>query len=214
MTLIANALEASDGHHGYSFPRGDGNDNLITETASTLTSGGKGRRGHCGDDGTDTHVVQTLRVGGRTQGAGDSSDNTPVVAIEDVRGKQSGGGEIGKGYRDDGTMYALGSHQHGVSQPVAIRMAQTSSNGHGVSEDGTTHTLDGTAGDAVGIAHTVRRLTPVECMRLQSFPDTWFDGLDASDGPIYAALGDAVTVNVIQWIGERMRIVHEAVQRG
>jgi len=43
--LLANALEASDGHHGYSSPRGDGADNLIAQTlnssyAKTTASGG------------------------------------------------------------------------------------------------------------------------------------------------------------------------------
>ena len=51
----------------------------------------------------------------------------------------------------------------------------------------------------------VRRLTPVECARLQSFPDDWAS--EWSDSVQYAAYGDAVTVPVIQWIGERMEKV-------
>ena len=47
----------------------------------------------------------------------------------------------------------------------------------------------------------VRRLTPTECERLQGFPDSWTHG---KDGPRYAALGDAVTVNVAEWIGRRI----------
>lgn len=50
----------------------------------------------------------------------------------------------------------------------------------------------------------VRRLTPVECARLQGFPDNWLDG---ADGPQYRALGNAVTVPVIEWIGRRMMAV-------
>ncbi len=51
----------------------------------------------------------------------------------------------------------------------------------------------------------VRRLTPVECERLQGFPDAWtaLDGT-ASDSRRYAAMGDAVTVNVARWIGQRL----------
>ncbi len=51
---------------------------------------------------------------------------------------------------------------------------------------------------------SVRRLTPVECCRLQGFPDGWLDGNEPPDSPKYAALGDAVTVPVIEWIGRRL----------
>ena len=46
----------------------------------------------------------------------------------------------------------------------------------------------------------IRRLTPVECERLQGFPDNWTQGV--SDTQRYKQLGNAVTVNVIQAIGE------------
>ena len=48
----------------------------------------------------------------------------------------------------------------------------------------------------------VRRLTPLECERLQGFPDGWTEGL--SDAQRYKALGNAVTVPVIEWIGKRI----------
>jgi DNA (cytosine-5)-methyltransferase 1 len=48
----------------------------------------------------------------------------------------------------------------------------------------------------------VRRLTPVECERLQGFPDGWTAGV--SDTQRYKQLGNAVTVNVARWIGERI----------
>jgi DNA (cytosine-5)-methyltransferase 1 len=54
---------------------------------------------------------------------------------------------------------------------------------------------------------TVRRLTPQECERLQGFPDGWTDVDGAKDGPRYKALGNAVTVPVIQYIGERIMAV-------
>jgi DNA (cytosine-5)-methyltransferase 1 len=49
-----------------------------------------------------------------------------------------------------------------------------------------------------------RRLTPRECERLQGFPDDWtlVDGM--ADGPRYRMLGNAVTVNVAEWIGRRI----------
>jgi DNA (cytosine-5)-methyltransferase 1 len=50
--------------------------------------------------------------------------------------------------------------------------------------------------------YTLRRLTPVECERLQGFPDGWTEGI--SDTQRYKTLGNAVTVNVIQAIMERL----------
>lgn len=48
----------------------------------------------------------------------------------------------------------------------------------------------------------VRRLTPVECERLQGFPDGWTDG--QSDTQRYKQLGNAVAVPVAEWIGKRI----------
>jgi site-specific DNA-cytosine methylase len=52
---------------------------------------------------------------------------------------------------------------------------------------------------------SVRRLTPTECERLQAFPDGWTQLGGTPDSRRYAALGDAVTVNVAEWIGRRLR---------
>jgi DNA (cytosine-5)-methyltransferase 1 len=48
----------------------------------------------------------------------------------------------------------------------------------------------------------VRRLTPLECERLQGFPDGWTDG--QSDAKRYHQLGNAVCVNVMEWLGRRL----------
>ncbi|EOX8581834.1 Dam family site-specific DNA-(adenine-N6)-methyltransferase [Salmonella enterica] len=57
----------------------------------------------------------------------------------------------------------------------------------------------------------VRRLTPVECERLQGFPDnhtliSWRgkDATDCPDGPRYKAIGNSMAVPVMRWIGERI----------
>ena len=44
----------------------------------------------------------------------------------------------------------------------------------------------------------VRRLTPVECERLQGFPDDWTAG--QSDSHRYKQMGNAVAVPVVEWI--------------
>ncbi len=50
----------------------------------------------------------------------------------------------------------------------------------------------------------VRRLTPLECERLQGFPDGYTDIPGASDSGRYKALGNSMAVPVMRWIGERI----------
>ena len=61
----------------------------------------------------------------------------------------------------------------------------------------------------------VRRLTPVECERLQGFPDGHTDvpyrGKPAADGPRYKAIGNSMAVPVMRWIGERIKLHLEAL---
>lgn len=72
-------------------------------------------------------------------------------------------------------------------------------------------------GSRVRHGSIVRRLTPTECERLQGFPDGWTAaGVDESgttvqmaDSPRYRMMGNAVTVNVAQWIA---RNVLEAIR--
>jgi len=51
--------------------------------------------------------------------------------------------------------------------------------------------------------NAVRYLTPIEWERLQGFPDGWTEGL--SDRARYCQMGNAVTVNVAEWIAKRIR---------
>lgn len=72
----------------------------------------------------------------------------------------------------------------------------------------------GSSRSYVAAAWQVRRLTPVECERLQGFPDNFtripYRGKPAEacpDGPRYKALGNSWAVNCAEWIGERIAIV-------
>jgi DNA (cytosine-5)-methyltransferase 1 len=62
-------------------------------------------------------------------------------------------------------------------------------------------------------ASAVRRLTPVECERLQGFPDGWtqvpYRNKPAADGPRYKAIGNSWATNCAEWIGERIAIVDQ-----
>jgi DNA (cytosine-5)-methyltransferase 1 len=75
------------------------------------------------------------------------------------------------------------------------------------------YTLQSAHSHAVGVGMQVRRLTPVECERLQGFPDGYTDikrkGKSTPDGPRYKALGNSMAVPVMRWIGERIKQVEE-----
>jgi DNA (cytosine-5)-methyltransferase 1 len=55
--------------------------------------------------------------------------------------------------------------------------------------------------------YRIRRLTPVECARLQGFPDDWHEGV--SDSQAYRCYGNAVTVNVIEAIMMKLLSITE-----
>ena len=73
-------------------------------------------------------------------------------------------------------------------------------------EDGT-----GRGNPIINSGMKVRRLTPIECERLQGFPDGWTDvnykGKPCGDGHRYKALGNSMAVNCMRWIGRRIELV-------
>ena len=52
--------------------------------------------------------------------------------------------------------------------------------------------------------HLIRRLTPLECERLQGFPDGWTDIPGASDSARYKALGNSVAIPCVEFIMSRI----------
>ncbi|HAF4711084.1 TPA: Dam family site-specific DNA-(adenine-N6)-methyltransferase [Salmonella enterica] len=112
-----------------------------------------------------------------------------------------------------------------ITEPytIAIRGREEGSTVE-VRNDGTANALltpnGGRAGmgvGAVGWGMQVRRLTPVECERLQGFPDnhtliSWRgkDAADCPDGPRYKAIGNSMAVPVMRWIGERIAAARPA----
>ena len=53
---------------------------------------------------------------------------------------------------------------------------------------------------AEACAHLIRRLTPLECERLQGFPDGWTDIPGASDSARYKALGNSVAIPCVDFV--------------
>ena len=164
------------------------------------------------DDGGDAtnDLSPTMRVAGR---AGGMLGVAQPISIQDVRPVEKA--QNGKGWNDDGTAYTVDTHAtQGVAQPYI----------GGVDYENNAHTMDQPTGPllkgsptgggrplpAIATAMQVRRLTPVECERLQGFPDNytnipWRKKLEAPDGPRYKALGNSWAVPVVAWIGHRIQ---------
>ena len=118
-------------------------------------------------------------------------------------GRKDTAGPMGSGFLEANeasyTLTASGQARHGV----VIVFHPHYHDGARVQGD-TMNTLTsrmGTGGNNVsGVATStnVRRLTPVECERLQGFPDDWTEG--QSDSHRYKQMGNAVAVPVVEWI--------------
>ena len=95
--------------------------------------------------------------------------------------------------------YGLDEEQNGAEELMGTLKARKSSGGHQFA--------------VASAAMQVRRLTPVECERLQGFPDGYTDiqpkGKPTADGPRYKALGNSMAVPCMKWIGKRIQMVED-----
>jgi site-specific DNA-cytosine methylase len=113
--------------------------------------------------------------------------------------RSSGDGHVG-----DQMGYVLAAHPVAVSENQRGEVLETDY-AHQLTSGGG---KPGQGYPAVRQGMAVRRLTPLECERLQGFPDGWTD-VGISDSARYRLLGNAVAVPVAEWIGRR--IVEAAV---
>lgn len=85
------------------------------------------------------------------------------------------------------------------------RKPENGGNGNGFTENGPMYTLTKTDIHAVAQGATVRKITPIECERLQGFPDNYTNIKEnCPDGHRYKALGNSMAVPVMKWIGRRI----------
>lgn len=115
----------------------------------------------------------------------------------------------------------FGDPCHGLSKgarPPAITFQSKASSSQSMNPGEVAPTLDKnkTEGTATISGAKVRRLLPVECARLQGFPDTYLDiqfrGKPAADGNKYRSLGNSMAVPVMAYLGRRIEVV-EAAQK-
>lgn len=181
-----------------------------TDRTGTIQSKGNSASGN--EAGT---VIATLNSGGNSGGF--KTEPGEHIVIQGVRGGTRDKTDSGQGIgiSEGGPCYTLSkTEQHAVA-------FQESQSGCREYENAGTLRANGPGHDPVGTRirtdMSVRRLTPVECERLQGFPDGWsipggIQGDDPEfpllpkglDSARYRALGNAVTVNVVNWIARRI----------
>ena len=138
--------------------------------------------------------------------------NDPVPPLM-ARSSRGGAQTLSPGHQTDGHMVAV---QRSATPAIGWSEELTAS----VDLAGTLQ-RGGSGGRHDGVMEptsAVRRLTPVECERLQGFPDNFTaipwrkkGAEDCPDGPRYKALGNSMAVPVMRWIGERIRFVDDLV---
>lgn len=158
-----------------------------------------------------THVADkaptiTSSAAGFSRPGNDTTADSQYVAIaENTIGRQPQNGGNGNGFTEGGPMYTLNATGvHGVAHNPISWDSELNPN---VNKMGTL-VRGGQGGRCDGVMQTnmaVRRLTPVECERLQGFPDNYTNIKEnCPDGPRYKAMGNSMAVPVMKWIGTRI----------
>lgn len=137
------------------------------------------------------------------QGAKDGGNCIPMLVR--MREGKEGGGKGPLVSEDQSLTLATGNDQ--------VLCASADLAGTLRANPGSGFRSNGTAVEGVAISGMqVRRLTPVECERLQGFPDgytniPWRGKPESPDGPRYKALGNSWAVPCARWIGERIKAI-------
>jgi DNA (cytosine-5)-methyltransferase 1 len=163
--------------------------------------------------------------------------DVPTFALAgNTIGRQPENGGNGTGFDDSGSCYTLTkTDQHAIATSAHAFKVRGGCDGGGkgyLGSDETAFTLSTTHDQDVAVARSltaradgspcadrgpniissamqVRRLTPLECERLQGFPDDYTNIPGASDTTRYKALGNSMACNVMQLIGQRIQMVNE-----
>jgi DNA (cytosine-5)-methyltransferase 1 len=187
---------------------------LIASTgnvAHCLNAGAMGRQ----DYETETVIAHSLPGEGFDASEDGTGRGTPIVAEPYTLASRGRGDGQRLEYRQDGTANAVLT-PNGGRAGIGVGAIAFSSKDHGAdaADDNLAQTMGRKNPLAIADAWAVRRLTPVECARLQGFPDTYLDiayrGKPAADGPKYKALGNSMAVPVVGWILRRIEALQSA----
>jgi DNA (cytosine-5)-methyltransferase 1 len=176
------------------------------------------------------HIVQAseLRLRGQitekdvcpTLTAGAKQGDTDPLAVHPICSDITGTLTVGH-HSCAGHQHRMGDHSFLIGEAITFQPGNLRREAGADPSFTTTTTLKASAGDQtphVATPMAVRRLTPIECERLQGFPDNWsrisWKGkpeTECPDGPRYKACGNSMAVPVMRWIGERIADVDSII---
>ena len=179
---------------------------------------------------TDLVVYETHPADSRVREMGDvcqtvtsrwgtGGGNVPI-ALQDISGSDKA--QNGRGWNDEGLMYTLDA---AATQGVAYSIREDAIAGNfSATPLEVTPALQALrpsvqshhAQTFIAQQMAVRRLTPVECERLQGFPDNysnipWRGKPESPDSLRYKAMGNSMAVPCMKWIGERVEMVEKGM---
>jgi len=179
---------------------------------------------------TDLVVYETHPADSRVREMGDvcqtvtsrwgtGGGNVPI-ALQDISGRDKA--QNGRGWNDDGVSYTLDA---AATQGVAYSIREDAIAGNfSATPLQVTPALQALrpsvqshhAQTFIAQKMAVRRLTPVECERLQGFPDNytnipWRGKPESPDSLRYKAMGNSMAVPCMKWIGERIEMVEKGM---
>lgn len=222
-------------------PSGDECQNLVVGALSGQVKGGVGNESESLVYSLTGDVAHTLTGVGHDASEGGSGRGVPIVF--NMRGREGGNmpevqadGLASLRAASGGSTNSFVAFNHKASDgqsmnpgPIAPTLDVGKKDGLVVfdmrngleSDEVTTTILAGAPGHGWSsntLPHTktpagVRRLTPMECERLQGFPDGHTDIIyrkkPAKDSPRYEALGNSMAVPVLFWLGQRIQMVED-----
>lgn len=226
---VEAVLFESEGGGGDSQAGGEAGAELTVDVAACLRGVGGTPRGFCNDGeqglvcvpligkpygdqlGDESKLVMAFQPKASSTQSMNLSAQSPTIGTGKVVGIVSALTNLGGGGPDDNEAQA--GHLVPIAEIGAKTQMGAGRNGCGIGNDG-----DPMFALQTGKQHGVgvRRLTPTETERLQGFPDGWsclcqplaaYDphACICPDSPRYRAMGNAVTVPVITWLGQRLR---------
>ena len=143
--------------------------------------------------GVDARIRESGKISPTvTARYGTGGGNTPLVQedsdvyciVGNIIDRQPENGGNGCGYQTDLAYTLTAADHHAIAQPYQDERMR-------------------------GKVQLIRRLTPLECERLQAFPDDWTNIPGASDSARYRALGNSVAIPCVEFIMKSLREVTE-----
>ena len=190
---------------GYSAPR-----RKTGKAVASLTANGVGTCGAHDNQGQGGHLIPhafKMRGGCEGGGKGYLGQDELAFTLSTSQDQHIAHTLRGNGYdaSEDGTVKGI---------PLVTTYDRQSSGEYGTSPVASTvsaRDYKGASDLICGLG--VRRLTPMECERLQGFPDNYtlinYRGKPAADGPRYKSMGNSMAVPVMAWHGHRIQMFED-----